>query len=141
MSADRAMRIRSSFAAVEPRADELVELFYTKFFAVAPAVRPMFPADMTVQKRMLLALLALVVKNADQLDAIRRPIELLGARHIGYGTLPEHYPIVRDVLVAALAEIAGDLWTDQLNDDWTETVNTIAGMMLDGAAREQKQAA
>ena len=50
--------LESSFDLVAARGDELMDVFYARLFAAAPAVRPLFPAtDMQRQKAMLLATL------------------------------------------------------------------------------------
>ena len=34
--------LETSFDAIAPRGDELTDVFYTRLFAAAPAVRPLF---------------------------------------------------------------------------------------------------
>ena len=57
----------------------------------------------------------------------------LGARHVRYGALPEHYPVVGQVLIASMAEVAGDAWTLEYELAWTEAFAVVSGAMLDGA--------
>lgn len=60
--------LEKSFAAVAPRAGELVDAFYRNLFADFPEVRQLFKsADIKTQKQKLLAALKLVVAN------LRRP--------------------------------------------------------------------
>ena len=66
--------LETSFDLVAPRGDELVDQFYSRLFAVAPAVKPLFAgADMARQKQMLLSALVLVRNSLRNLDALRRP--------------------------------------------------------------------
>lgn len=141
MANDATTRIRDSFNALAPKGEELMEVFYAKLFSENPGVREMFPDDMAGQKKALLGAVSLVVKHADDLGAIEGALHEMGARHVDYGTVAEHYPIVRDTLLAALSEVAGDLWNDQLNEDWTGALNAVAGTMIAGAERSQKDAA
>ena len=134
-------RIRSSFDALAPRADELIEAFYERLFSENPGVRPMFPDDMSAQRKHLASAIALVVKHADNLEPITDALEQMGARHVGYGAQPAHYPIVRDTLLATLAQFAGDLWTQDLADAWERAINAVAGLMLTGAENAQRDAA
>lgn len=135
MDAAQVARIRLSFEAIAPRAHELVELFYDKLFANYPQVRMMFPADMSGQQKHLLSAIKLVVQNADRFETLREPLLAMGERHVGYGAKPEHYPIVRDTLLGALAEVAGNVWNEQLRRDWADALNAVAGVMLEGAQR------
>ena len=91
--------LETSFDLVAPRGDELMDEFYSRLFAAAPAVRPLFPDDMKKQKTMLLGALVLLRKSLRNLDAIVPKLRELGARHVAYGARPEHYPVVGATLI------------------------------------------
>ncbi len=57
----------------------------------------------------------------------------LGVRHVAYGARPEHYPIVGEVLIAALAEVAGAAWRPEYERAWNAAFGLVAGAMLEGA--------
>jgi hemoglobin-like flavoprotein len=57
----------------------------------------------------------------------------LGARHVAYGAEREHYPVVGEVLIASMAEIAGSAWTAEYERAWGEAFGIVAGAMLEGA--------
>jgi methyl-accepting chemotaxis protein len=135
MTPDRIDRLESSFAALAPQADRLTELFYDRLFAAHPGVRPLFPEDIAPQRMKLLQSLVTVVENLRDLSAVVPALHALGARHVAYGTQPAHYGAVRDTLLAAMAELAGDLWNETLHDDWTAAIDLVAETMLQGAAR------
>ncbi|RMH13716.1 MAG: hypothetical protein D6695_03230 [Planctomycetota bacterium] len=141
LSAAQADMIKQSFGLLSSQAAEIVDQFYDNLFKAAPGVRSMFPSDMTEQKRHLLSAIKLVVQNADRLHALEAPLNEMGARHVGYGAKPEHYPVVRDTLLATLAEIAGNAWTDEIQAAWTEALNLVAAAMLRGAEGQKRLAA
>lgn len=126
--------LETSFDLVAPRGDELVDVFYTRLFETAPAVRPLFAGtDLRRQKAMLLATLVLLRKSLRDLDAIVPKLRELGARHVHYGARPEHYPVVGAVLIASMAEIAGDAWRSEHELAWSAAFAVVAGAMMDGA--------
>jgi nitric oxide dioxygenase len=130
--------LETSFDLVAPRGDELMDAFYANLFAAAPAVRPLFArTDLARQKTMLLGALVLLRKSLRNLDAIVPKLRELGARHVAYGAEPEHYPVVGQVLIASMAEIAGDQWRPEYEDAWTEAYGVVAAAMLEGAASAQ----
>ena len=133
-------RLSWSYSLIAPKAQELIDTFYELLFAAAPSVRPLFPADMSRQKGHLLAAIWLVVKHADNFPALAEPLAQMGERHRAYGAKPEHYPVVRDTMVAALARTAGAHWTPQLAADWTGALDAVAGAMLKGAERAERRA-
>jgi nitric oxide dioxygenase len=133
--------LETSFDLVAPRGDELMDEFYARLFAAAPAVRPLFPDDMQRQKTMLLGALVLLRKSLRDLDAIVPKLRELGARHVAYGARPEHYPVVGAVLIASMAAIAGDDWTPEYERAWSGAFEVVAATMLEGAAEAELEAA
>jgi methyl-accepting chemotaxis protein len=125
--------LETSFDLVAARGDELMDVFYSRLFAAAPAVRPLFPADMARQKTMLLGALVLLRKSLRNLDAIEPTLRSLGARHVGYGAEPEHYPVVGSTLIASMAAIAGNDWQPEYEAAWSVAFELVAGAMLAGA--------
>ena len=112
--------LETSFDAVAPRGDELVDVFYTRLFDAAPAVVPLFAAtDLRRQKAMLLSALVLLRKSLRDLGAIVPTLRQLGARHVAYGAQPAHYPVVGDVLIASMREVAGDAWRPEYERAWS----------------------
>jgi hemoglobin-like flavoprotein len=133
--------LETSFDLVAPRGDELMDEFYARLFAAAPAVRPLFPPDLKQQKTMLLAALVLLRKSLRNLDAIVPTLHRLGACHVAYGARPEHYPLVGATLIASLAAIAGDDWKPEYESAWSGAFEIVAATMLEGAAEAELEAA
>lgn len=134
--------LETSFDLIASRGEELVDVFYRRLFEVAPSVKPLFAhTDMAKQKAMLLATLVLLRKSLRDLDAIAPKLRQLGARHVAYGARPEHYPVVAEVLLASMAELAGDAWTDEIAAAWAGALGLVATAMLEGAADAETAAA
>jgi hemoglobin-like flavoprotein len=126
--------LETTFDLVAPRGDELMDVFYARLFAAAPAVRPLFDGtDLRRQKAMLLSALVLVRKSLRDTDAMIPTLRELGARHVAYGAKPEHYVVVGEVLIASLAEIAGEAWRPEHELAWAAAFAVIADAMLSGA--------
>jgi methyl-accepting chemotaxis protein len=126
--------LETSFDLVAPRGEELVERFYARLFATAPAVVPLFAGtDLRRQRAMLLAALVLLRKSLRDLGAILPKLRELGARHVAYGAEPAHYPVVGEVLIASMAEVAGEGWRNSYSRAWEAAYAVVAGAMLEGA--------
>jgi hemoglobin-like flavoprotein len=129
--------LEESFDLIAPEGDRLMDIFYARLFAAAPAVKPLFAGtDLRRQKAMLLRTLVLLRQSLRDLDAIVPALRALGARHVGYGAQEEHYAVVGEVLIASMAEVAGDAWRDDHERAWGAAFAVVAGVMLDGAAAE-----
>jgi len=127
--------LRSSFDALRPQAPLLVERFYATLFERYPQVRPLFAhTDLTKQKLMLIQALSLLLANLEKPDVLKTYLGQLGAKHVRYGAREAHYAAVGECLLAAMAETAGPLWTDELEREWAATYGAVASLMQQGAA-------
>jgi len=127
---DLATRLRTSFQAIAAAADAFADTFYDRLFAAAPAVRPLFPPDLRAQKQKLLAMLVWVVENLEHGDDLKVRLRQLGQRHEGYGAKAAHYPVVADVMLAAMADVSGASWNTDIEADWRTALERIADIML-----------
>jgi nitric oxide dioxygenase len=133
--------LETSFDLVAPRGDELMDEFFSRLFAAAPGVRPLFPIDMARQKTMLLAALVLLRKSLRNLDAIVPTLRKLGACNVTYGARPEHYPLVGTTLIASLAAVAGEDWRPEFEQAWAAAFDVVASVTLEGAREAELEAA
>ena len=134
--------LETSFDLVAPRGDELMDVFYARLFAAAPGVRPLFAGtNLQRQKGMLLGALVLLRKSLRDLDRIVPALREMGARHVRYGARPEHYPVVGEVLIASMGDVAGDAWRPEYERAWAVAFDVVAGVMLEGAAAAELEMA
>ena len=134
--------LETSFDLVAADGDALMDTFYAGLFAAAPAVQPLFAdTDLRRQKAMLLSALVLLRKSLRNLDAAVPTLRALGARHVAYGARPEHYPVVGEVLIASMAQVAGDAWRPEYARAWGVAFDVVAGVMLEGAAAAELELA
>jgi len=136
MTPDAVRRVQSSYEALGDRGDALATAFYRELFGRAPALRRVFPEDLTPLKGHFDAALALIVRNLDTIGAMEPALRDLGAQHVHWGARPEDYLVARDALVAALAELLGAGWTAETERDWRGAITLISVTMLEGAAVE-----
>jgi eukaryotic-like serine/threonine-protein kinase len=132
--------IRGSYAQIAARLEGVVARFYELLFQREPGLRVMFPADMSRQREHLATAIAIVGRNIADLEALEGPLAEMGARHHSYGTRPEHYILVREALLEAMAGAMQELWTPRHTAAWREALNTVSVAMLKGAAAVDTQA-
>ena len=130
-------KLEESFDLVAPQGDELMRTFYDNLFETAPGVRPLFEnVNMDRQRRALLNMLLVLRQSLRDLDDIVPQLEKLGARHVGYGANPEHYPVVGEVLIGAMAQVAGDAWKPEYTSAWQQAYGVVQEVMLTGTGAE-----
>jgi nitric oxide dioxygenase len=125
--------VQQSFAKVAAISEQAAALFYERLFAVAPAVKAMFPADVTEQRKKLMTTLAVVVNGLGNLEAVLPAASALAKRHVNYGAKPEHYPVVGGALLWTLEKGLGEAWTPETAAAWTAAYGTLSGYMISEA--------
>jgi hemoglobin-like flavoprotein len=98
-----------------------------------PGVRALFPEETARLNVRLFETLGQVVQALPRFHSLEDPLMKLGAKAAQAGAHPGHYGIVRDELLATMAQLAGDDWTDDLAKDWTLVLEAVSGAMLRGA--------
>jgi hemoglobin-like flavoprotein len=130
MTPDQIKLVQHSFAKVVPISDTAAVLFYDRLFEIAPAVKSMFPADMTEQRKKLMAMLAAVVNGLGNLPSILPAASALAKRHVSYGARAEHYPVVGAALLWTLEKGLGDEWKPEVAGAWTAAYDTLSRFMI-----------
>ncbi len=127
--------IRIDFATVAPQADAFAARFYERLFVLDPALRPLFPGDLALQRKKLVQALAVVVAGLDRLEPLIGTIAELGRRHGGYGVEAHHYVTVGEAILATLEErVEG--FGDRNRAAWGRAYATLADVMIAGATVE-----
>ncbi len=130
MTPEQVKLVQDSFSKVAPIADQAAMIFYDRLFEVAPSVKAMFPADMTEQRKKLMATLAVVVNGLANLESILPAASALATRHVSYGAKPEHYPVVGGALLWTLEKGLGEAWTPEVAAAWTAAYGTLSNFMI-----------
>ena len=125
--------VQESFAKVAPISDQAAVMFYNRLFEIAPQVKAMFPADLTEQRKKLMAMLAVVVNGLSNLETILPAASALATRHVSYGAKVEHYPVVGAALLWTLEKGLGDGWTPEVAGAWSAAYKTLSGFMISEA--------
>ena len=133
MTPEQVKLVQDSFSKVAPIADQAAVMFYDRLFEVAPSVKAMFPADMTEQRKKLMATLAVVVNGLSDIETILPAASALAVRHVSYGARPEHYPVVGGALLWTLEKGLGEAWTPEVAAAWTAAYGTLSGFMISEA--------
>ena len=125
--------VRNGFAALAADRDGFAAAFYERLFALDPSLRAMFATDMKTQGAKLMAALAHVVRSLDKLDGIIADVRALARRHVAYGVEREHYGLVGESLMGALADRLGSGFDARARTAWSAAYATLANAMIDAA--------
>ncbi|MFI9719777.1 globin domain-containing protein [Streptomyces sp. NPDC052396] len=146
LSAKSTELVRATLPAVGGAIGEITSLFYDKLFAAHPELeRDLFnrgnQATGSQQQALAGAVAAfavMLVENPDQ-----RPDAMLSRiahKHASLGIVPEQYPIVRQHLFAAIAEVLGEAVTPEVAAAWDEVYWLLANALIALEARLHQEA-
>ena len=126
--------VQKSFERVSGRAMDFGERFYALLFEANPEMRQHFKGDLTVQTKMLVAMLSSLVKGLNRLPEIEGQLRELGKRHVReYKTARMDYDKVERALLKTLEEFIGDEFTPEVHQAWTAVYGRVAAIMIDAA--------
>ena len=133
-----AQRLRDNLARVMMHGDEVPLFFFSDLFLRHPEVRELFPVGMDVTRDRLVAALARIVSEADNLDALVPFLQGLGRDHRKFGAVPDHFGAVGTSLIAALRHFTGPDWSAELEAEWKAAFGVVAKVMIEAAAEDQQ---
>mmetsp|Transcript_12343 Transcript_12343/g.23133 ORF Transcript_12343/g.23133 Transcript_12343/m.23133 type:complete len:136 (-) Transcript_12343:1304-1711(-) len=129
------------------------EKFYTqtRLFTLAPEVYPLFSfskdydilSDEMFEAPKFKKHAAGVIRTIDktvqmlQNSNISEFVDVLGKlgkRHIKYGVVEAHYPVLGNAVFQTLEEAIGDGFTPEVKEGWVEVWGVISKAMIEGAA-------
>ena len=134
MTPEQKSLVKETWAMVLPIQEKAADLFYTRLFDQYPEVRPMFKGDMQEQGEKLMKMLDQAVGSLDNLDPLIEPLKAAGKAHKEFGVAEDDYQKVATSLLWTLEQGLGDAYTDKVEEAWTVTYTTLAGVMIEGAA-------
>lgn len=142
MTPDQIQMVQTSFTAVARIAEPAAALFYDRLFALDPALRPLFAqSDMAAQGRKLMAAIGQVVGALRTPERVLPALQVMGARHAGYGVKEAHYATVGAALLWTLEQGLGEAFTPAMRDAWAEAYGIVSGAMMAAAAEAAPRAA
>ncbi|MEM0908987.1 MAG: globin domain-containing protein [Pseudomonadota bacterium] len=123
--------LRSSFKTIGRDPQKFADTFYSRLFAIAPETQLLFKTDMAKQGQKLMSTLGVLVARLHECEALRPILEDLAKRHVGYGVGEEHYAVVGEALIHALAHTLGE--DHDALAAWTITYERISSVMIEAA--------
>ncbi|MDP2316128.1 MAG: globin domain-containing protein [Pseudomonadota bacterium] len=126
--------------AVE-REPVITRRFYEILFERYPQVRPLFGRNASdAQARMLQDAIVAALDHIEDGPWLTDTLGAIGAKHVSYGVTDEMYGWVGESLIASLAELCGDRWTDGHGAAWGRVYGSLTDLALAGAVRARAEA-
>src|SRR5262245_46604388 len=131
MTPKEADLIRHSFDAIWPVRRKVAELFYRRFFELAPDAQRLFPSDMERQHLKLMDMIAAIVGALDECELFQSIISHTGRQHARFGVNPSHFIAFGDALI--WKQQFGPEFTPELREAWITLYNAVRSEMIRAA--------
>jgi hemoglobin-like flavoprotein len=125
--------IRRSFDAIWPVRRNLANLFYSRFFELAPDAKPLFPSDMERQHLKLMDMIAAIVGALDKGELFHSLISHTGRHHAQFGVKSSHFVAFGNALIWGLEQQFGDAFTPELKEAWVTLYDAVQSEMMRAA--------
>ncbi len=136
MTPEQIQLCKSSWAKVEPIADDAAALFYGNLFEADPTLKNLFKGDMVEQGKKLMEMITAAVRLLDRLDQLVPVVEKLAVRHVDYGVEASHYDTVGAALLKTLEMGLGEAFTEEVKAAWAAAYGILASTMTKAAYEE-----
>ena len=141
MKTEQKELVRSTFAQIQPIAEQAAALFYNRLFVLAPEVKPLFKYNMDEQGRKLMQMIAIAVAHLDRIEELIPSVQALGKRHTHYGVHAAHYASVGTALLWTLEQGLGSGWTPEAAASWKEVYGLLSSIMRNAQQAARAKAA
>ncbi len=124
--------LRDSMVRLIPACEDVSDNFYRKLFESHPQLRPLFAEDMEPQKEKLILMLATAIDLLGDREGFEEACAEHGRRHVKYGALPAHYPIVAQLTLSEIGAAANPPLNEDEQEAWTLLLDLVVSHMLNG---------
>lgn len=114
--------------------DRFVDYFYDRLLEKAPDLAHIFRnTDLADQKAKLWEGMVQILDLIEEPADLKNYLNDLGLRHVCYEVQPQHYVLVREILLEAIEHVHGDQWSERFVGTWQAAVSLITHEMIAGA--------
>jgi hemoglobin-like flavoprotein len=125
--------VRTSFDALWPAHRRLAEVFYSRFFELAPDAQRLFPDDMERQQLKLMDMIAAIVGALDKREIFQSIISHTGRQHARFGVERSHFAAFGEALIWGLEQQFGPAFTPELKQAWVTLYDAVQSEMIRAA--------
>ncbi|WP_068716391.1 NO-inducible flavohemoprotein [Vibrio tritonius] len=125
--------IKNTIPLLASAGPELTRHFYQRMLSQNPELKHIFNLSHQKSGRQSVALfeaIAAYAKNIDNLAALTSAVERIAHKHTSFNIKPEHYQIVGYHLIETLRELAGEAFTNEVEEAWTAAYLFLAEVFI-----------
>jgi len=136
--------IKSTIPLLENAGPALTKHFYSRMFSHAPELKNIFNMSNQHNGKQQVALfeaIAAYAKNIENVAVLKSAVERIAQKHTSLNIQPEHYKVVGHHLIETLRELAGEVFSLDVEEAWTKAYQFLAQIFINREAELYQQRA
>lgn len=122
--------VKATIPVLQEHGTAITSRMYDILFEKYPQTKALFSDAPEDQPNVLASAVAAYAMNIENLDALHDAVDRMAAAHIRTQVKPEHYPMVGDALLTAMAEVLGDAATPEILEAWKEAYFFLSDILI-----------
>jgi len=129
--------IRETWSVLASRGEEAIGVYlFRQIFTIAPEALQMFPFrnepntyDSPALKKHatgVVRTLGTAINGLENLPLLAPKLKELGLRHLQYGVVPSHYPVVGKALLNTIEYVLDSKYNSQVERAWKKVIGVVA---------------
>lgn len=123
--------VKATAPVLQDKGVEITTRMYARMADEQPELKALFANTKDGQADRLAAAVLAYAQNIENLEALGPSVVAIAKKHVSAKVLPEHYPIVGGLLLAAMKDVLGDALTDEVTQAWAEAYMFLADIFVD----------
>lgn len=126
--------VRETWSQILPLQAAAAALFYDRLFALDPALRPLFPAELRAQRTLLVRTVTYLVDNLGDPERLLPVLQDLGRTQLRLGLRPRDCRALGEALAWALKQGLGTGFTLEVQDAWAAAYALVVDVLTEAMA-------
>ncbi|MFK7816032.1 MAG: globin domain-containing protein [Gammaproteobacteria bacterium] len=123
--------IKATAPALQEYGVEITTRMYERMAEEQPDLKALFANTRSGQAERLAGAVLAYAQNIDEIERLASSIAAISKKHVSAKVLPEHYPIVGQLLLAAMHDVLGEALDKKISDAWAEAYTFLADVFID----------
>jgi len=123
--------VKATAPILQEKGVEITTRMYARMAEEQPELKALFANTRDGQAERLASAVLAYSQNIDNLDALQASVTAIAIKHVGAEVKPEHYPLVGELLLAAMKDVLGDALDEKTITAWAEAYTFLANVFID----------
>jgi len=123
--------VNATAPVLQEKGVEITTRMYERLFSEHPETKEFFANTKDGQAERLANAVLAYAQNIENLEKMGPSITAIAKKHVAVNVQADHYPIVGEVLLAAMQDVLGEAANEEVIEAWKEAYFFLARIFID----------